>query len=256
MTESGDLVAHVRTLWFAPVIDLIEEFENNAQLYAEIASIAEPHSAEWAVQCVIKTLKPFGVLTGMPFDGQFESRHVGALIGAKSSICTAMAESHRISQHLKPEVWQKLVEMCGEDAVKQAKATWERFAKSLTPKFEEIRRFGVEMAMRQTYQDDIDFHGGLAKGLTFMRVLRESVRKAATKAQRHAQNRAAVYMFAATEWETIDANREELSWPDLNKAFNEAFSYQVPIDEDAFKKILQRCGLRIGKPGRRVEVRI
>ena len=89
-----------------------------------------------------------------------------------------------------------------------------------------------------------------------MRELRKTVRKAATKAERDAQSRGAVYVFAATGLEAIEANRKELSWPELSEAFSEACKYQVPIDEDTFKKILQRCGLRIGKPGRPVEARI
>ena len=251
-----DLMAHIQTEWFAPIIERVEDFEDEADVFESALTVAEPQSADWAVQCVSKTIKPFGDLTGMPFDGQFESRHVGALVGAKSSICAAMADSHRISQQWKAESWQKLVDLGGEEAVADAKRTWKRFAESLQPKFEKIRGFAVGLAMRQSYQEDIEFHRGLAKGLTFMRELRKTVRRAVTKAERDAQNRGAVYVFAASEWETIEANRKNLSWPELSQAFNEAFNYQVPIDEDTFKKILQRCGLRIGKAGRRVEVKI
>jgi hypothetical protein len=90
------------------------------------------------------------------------------------------------------------------------------------------------------------------KGLTLMQELRKTVRKAVKKAEQDAQNRAAVYFFAMTASEAIEANRKDISWPELNEAFNETFDYKVPIDEDAFKKILQRCGLQVGKPGRKI----
>src|SRR5436190_3402289 len=131
MSESMDLMAHIQTEWFAPIIERVEDFEDEADVFESALTVAEPQSADWAVQCVIKTIKPFGSVTGMPFDGQFESRHVGALIGAKSSICSAMASSHRIAQHLKPEVSQNCIECWGEDAMKQAKRIWQRFAKVL-----------------------------------------------------------------------------------------------------------------------------
>src|SRR5947207_1107484 len=81
MSESMDLMAHIQTEWFAPIIERVEDFEDEADVFESALTVAEPQSADWAVQCVIKTIKPFGDLTGMPFDGQFESRHVGARVG-------------------------------------------------------------------------------------------------------------------------------------------------------------------------------
>ncbi|HYR22287.1 MAG TPA: hypothetical protein VEP30_05115 [Chthoniobacterales bacterium] len=167
-----------------------------------------------------------------------------------------MAKAHEWATSMNAETEKKLLETFGKESLAEARTIWKRFADKLHPEFETVRRFAVDLSMRQNYLEDVKFHHGLAKGLTLMQEIRKRVRKAVKKAERDAQNRAAVYFFGVLACETVEANRGDLSWPELNKAFNEAFEYRVPIDEDAFKKILQRCGLGIGKVGRRVEVSI
>jgi hypothetical protein len=254
MSDDDDLMEFVRGKWYEPITVRIEEFENNSNMFPEFQSVAEPNSPEWAVQCAIRGFKPFADVAGLPFDDQFGAKNVGALVGAKSSICGAMAKAHEWAATMKVETRNKFVEVFGEDALREAKAVWKKFADKLHPEFEGVRRLAVNLSMKQSYLEDLEFHRGLTKGLTFMLEIRKSIRKAVRKAERDAQNRAAVYFFAITGCKAIEANRQQLSWPELNKAFNETFDYQIPIDEDAFKKILQRCGLRIGKPGRPIPI--
>jgi hypothetical protein len=254
MSDDGDLMEFVRGKWYEPIAVRIEEFENSSNVFPEFEAVAEPNSPEWAVQCAIRGIKPFADVAGLPFDNQFGAKNVGALVGSKSSICGAMAKAHEWAATMKVETRNKFVEVFGEDAFSEAKAVWKTFADKLHPEFEGVRRFAVNLSMKQSYFEDLEFHRGLTKGLTFMLEIRKSIRKAVRKAERDAQYRAAVYFFAITGCEAIEANRQQLSWPELNKAFNETFDYQVPIDEDAFKKILQRCGLRIGKPGRPIPI--
>jgi hypothetical protein len=252
--SDGDLVEFVRSKWYEPITTKIEEFEAGANVFSEVAVIAEPNSPEWAVKCAIKGIKPYAGFAGFPLDGNFGANNVGALVGAKSSICGAMAKAHEWATTRKAEVRDKFAEVFGEDAVGEAEAIWKMFFERLRPEFEAVRRFAVNLSMKQSYLEDLEFHRGLAKGLTLMQELRKSVRSAVKKTEQDAQSRAAVYFFAITGSEAIEANREELSWPELSEAFNETFDYRIPIDEDAFKKILQRCGLRIGKPGRKIPI--
>jgi hypothetical protein len=256
MNDATDLVELVRGKWYEPITMRIEKFEQSANVFGEVAAVVEPKSPEWAVQCALRGMKPFGEVAGFPFNGEFGAENVGALVGSKSSICVAMAKAHEWAAAMDGETEKKLLTAFGKESFGEAKAIWKRFAEKLHPKFETVRRFAVELSMRQNYFEDVKFHRGLAKGLTLMEEMRKRVRKAVRKAERDAQSRAAVYFFGVLACETVEANRRELSWPELNKAFNEAFEYRVPIDEDAFKKILQRCGLRVGKVGRRVEVSI
>src|SRR5438128_2648594 len=94
MSDDGDLVEFVRGKWYGPITIKIKEFESGANVFPEVCAIGEPNSAEWAVQCAIKGIKPFADFTGLPFDGQFGADNVGAMVGAKSSICAAMARAH------------------------------------------------------------------------------------------------------------------------------------------------------------------
>jgi hypothetical protein len=252
MIDDTDLDQFLRGKWYEPITTKIEEFENDADVFSEVATIAEPNSPDWVVQCAIKGIKPFGNLAGFPFNDSFGANNVGALVGAKSSICGAMANTHKWALGMKADVRNKFAEAFGEDGLREAQMVWKSFAEKLHPEFERVRRFAVNLSMKQSYLEDLEFHRGLVKGLTLMQELRKTVRKAVTKAEQHAQNRAAVYFFALTASEAIEANRKEISWPELSEAFNETFDYQLPIDEDAFKKILQRCGLQVGKPGRRI----
>lgn len=252
MKEPCDLKEWVRDKWYAPIIDRIEKFENDAEILPEIAALAEEDSPEWAFQCAIKVMRPFGKLVGIPFDGEFDAKQVGAIIGSKASICKAMSDNHRGAAQWNAKARRKFEDIWGEEATNYALQTWARFAEKLQPGFEEIRRFAVNLAMNQDYFEDVAFHTGLHNGLTFMLEVRKTIRKAVTKAERDAQKRAAVYLFGVCAAEAIDANREGLSWPDLSEEFNAAFEYDVELDEDTFKKILQRCGLHVGKRGRKV----
>jgi hypothetical protein len=256
VNKSSELREHIRSKWFVPIITRIEKFEKSTEVFQEFAAVTEPDSPEWVVQCLIKGIKPFGDGVGMPFDGQFGAQHVGAMVGSKSSICTAMANAHKMVERWPLEYRERFVARWGLDGTHYAQTVWKKFAVKLQPEFESIRRFAVSLAMKQTLQEDIDFHRGLTKGLTFVQELRRTIRKATSKAERDAQNRAAVYFFAVTAGETIEANRQAVSWPDLAREFNKAFNHQVAVDEETFKKILQRCGLGVGKAGRRVEVSI
>jgi hypothetical protein len=251
---AADFDEHVRERWFTPITDRIQSFENKMGLFAELGSVVEPDSPDWAVNCTLKLIKPHGNLAGMPLAGKCESEEVGAMIGAKASVCSAMARAHKFAQVWPRKSREKFVEVFGLEATQEAEAIWKRFAEELHPEFEEIRRFAVNLAMQQDYFEDVEFHRGLSKGLTFMLELGKTIRKATTKGQQDAQKRAAVYFFAICSCEVIDANRTDISWPELSQACDEAFDHKISFDEDAVKKILQRSGLRVGKPGRRIEI--
>jgi len=252
--DVSELAKHIRGKWFEPIIERIEAFENKIDFWRELQTVTEPRSPEWAVQCVIKAIRPFADQTGVPLNGKFGAHEVGAMVGAKSSICKAMAKSHLDAQRWSEDAKARFVAVWGQDGLNHALLTWERFATELQPEFDDVRRFAVELAMQQGW-DDVQFHTGIVKGLNFMSEVRKKIRKAVSKAEQDAQNRGAVYLFAVSSWEAIEANKEDLSWPELAQQFDEEFDYKIGIDEDAFKKILQRCGLRVGKPGRKIPVK-
>jgi hypothetical protein len=258
--EASDLTEFVKDKWFLPITVRIEEFEDHADVFEEFASVTEPGSAEWAVQCLIKGIRPFAAFGGFPLNGRFSARNIGAMIGSKAAICSAMRKAYDWSNAWSEETRGQLVKIWGAEEVEEAIRIWKRFADRLHPEFEKVRKFSVNLAMRQTYFEDLEFQMGLSKGMSLIDELRKSIQKAvkaATKAQRDAVNRAGVYLFAIENWAIIEKEKEQLSWPKLAEEFQKQTQYSLPIDEETFKKILQRCGLRgVGKAGRRVEVRI
>ena len=135
MIDETDLGEFVRGKWYEPITTKIEEFERDADVFFEIAAVAEPNSPDWAVQCAIKGIKPFGNLAGFPFNGSFGANNVGALVGAKSSICGAMANTHKWALGMKADVRNKFVEAFGEEDVREAEVVWRRFAEKLHPEF-------------------------------------------------------------------------------------------------------------------------
>ena len=255
MSEGLELMELVRGEWYEPIIRRVEAFENESEVFQEIGSVAKTDSAEWAFECAMKAMRPFGELAGIPFDGTFDAKDVGAIVGSKASICRAMSDNHRAAQKWTAIDRKKFADIWGSEATKYAEATWKRFAEELHPEFEAVRKFALNLSMKQSYLEDLQFQTGVVKGMTFMLEVRKTIRKAVTKAERDTQKRMAVYLFAVCGWEAIEGRRTELSWPELSEGFNQAFDHQIEMDEDAFKKILQRCGLRVGKPGRKISVR-
>ena len=195
MNDEFDLAEHIRGKWFEPVAQRLESFENTMGVFRDLEGVTKPDSPEWAAQCAIKAIRPYGELTGMPVDGFFGAQQIGSMVGAKASICTAMANSHGHAQRWSKADRAKFVAVWGDDVVEDALLTWEKFERVLRPEFDDIRRYAVDLAMQQGFED-IDFHRGLTKGLTFMVELRKKIRRAISKAERDAQNRGAVYYFA------------------------------------------------------------
>ena len=59
----------IRGQWFAPICDRIQEFENDIGHGEALAAVVEPNSPEWAVNGLMKLMKPHGELVGMPLKG-------------------------------------------------------------------------------------------------------------------------------------------------------------------------------------------
>ena len=164
---------------------------------------------------------------GMPMRGVFEAQQIGAMVGAKASVCRAMAEAHTVAQGWSPESRKKFVSICGLEGTKYAESTWRTFSE---PAATGVRR---NSQIRGSDRDATKLFGGSGvparshEGLTLMQELRKTIHKAITKAERDAQSRTAVYFFAAVKCEAMEAKRRELSWPELAEGFDKAFKYQI-----------------------------
>ena len=96
--------------------------------------------------------------------------------------------------------------------------------------------------------EQVQFFQGFTKGLTFMDRVSEVARKTNKRGADYSR-RSLVLHFAIEHLDLIEAAKTDISWSDLVSAFDEQYGKYVEIDEETFKKVLQRSGLRVGKVG-------
>ena len=167
----------------------------------------------------MKAIQPLGDLTGV-------RRSRGASGRSKSARWSG--RNHRFAGLWRrrtngPQEWSADVRTIsssrcsGEDAGPiSAEVVWKRFAENFI-RIRGYTSFRRELAMKQKYLDDVEFHRGVVKGADVHAGTDGKLcGNRSTKAERDAQNRAAGTSLQLTACETIEANRQELSWPDLD----------------------------------------
>jgi hypothetical protein len=235
--------------WFAPITERIEAFETQSDVFQEFGSITLPESPDWMVQCIWTQMKPYREVSGLERLDRIRARNVGAMIGAKASICKRLAGGNLWFNRLPAKKQNQLANLFGAEAIADAQITWSRFATEILPDFKKLQRFASEVVMRQATWEQMQYHHGVASGLGFMDRVAKGVRQTSKKGADHAR-RSVVCMFAIEHWEIIEAARRDISWGDLIHEFDKQYEKHVSIDEETFKKILQRSGLTVGRVGR------
>lgn len=245
--------------WYDPILEKIEALEQDANIFEDIGEGLEDDAPDWVAMCLYNGITPLRPYMGMDNlkDG-VNAKRVGSLVGCKSSFCDSFARFHNLLDKLSPkqlheieEAYEKAFE---EGTFKDSRKVWKRFAEEFKPRSDEIRRFASELASAQSVQENIDYNMGYVKGVRMVIELGNTIRKAqkkgASKRDRDYLTRGAVLTFAVSNWKMIEENRQELTWMRLTELFDEATEHQVPVDEETFKKILQRGMLTIGKSSR------
>jgi hypothetical protein len=235
--------------WFYPITCRVEQFENSLDMFADFGSVTSPESPDWVVQCVWRQAGPYREIAGLERHDLIRARHVGAMIGAKASLCKRLARGNLWFAQLSSKRQSELENLFGEESIAEAKQTWSRFAVEIQPEFKRIRRFAVELTMAQEILEQILFYQGLAKGLTLMDRIAEVARQRNKRAIEYGR-RSLVCLFAVEHWELIEAAKKDIAWSDLVQEFDQQYGEHVVIDEESFKKILQRSGLTVGRVGR------
>ena len=235
--------------WFFPITQRIELFENQSDVFQEFGEMTQPSSPDWMVQCAWTQMKPYREMSGLEQLDRIRARHVGAMIGSKASMCKRLAGGNLSFNKLSNKRQRKLQEVLGQEAVGKAKAIWARFATEIQPEFQKLRRFAMDVAACEDMYEQIQFHQGIANGLGFMDRIAQSTRSTSKRDADH-RRRSVVCMFAIEHWEIIEAAKKDISWSDLVDQFDCEYGEHIVIDEETFKKILQRSGLTIGKVGR------
>jgi len=235
--------------WFFPITLRLESFENASDVFGEIGSITLPESPDWMVQCVWRQMGSFREVSGLERLDRLRARHVGAMVGSKASICKRLAGGNLWFNQLPSKRQNQLEKLFGPEAISDARITWSKFAAEIQPEFKKLRTFALNLAGAQEMTEQVQFYQGFTKGLTFMNRVSELERKR-TKRGADYGRRSVVCLFAIEHWELIEAAKKDISWADLVNRFDEEYGEHIEIDEETFKKILQRSGLSVGKVGR------
>jgi hypothetical protein len=241
--------------WFWPILCQVDALEGNL---LEVMPILRPAlgdgSAEWSFRCLQDIVRADGDVTGFCDARKMGARDVGRIVGTKFSLCNAMAKSKAEWDSVTTEQVAMLeTAMKHPGYIAECREIARKFAEELTPEMVGIKRAALEFAIQAGGMEEIDYLIGYTEGAKFMDRVREKLKPARTKRQKDSAKRMIVHFFAALIGEEIDPVKSELSWPEFHRLFMEATGYQVDIDEDTFKKILSRKGLKgVGKAGRPV----
>jgi hypothetical protein len=253
MSDDGNGCDLLKEKWFFPIALRLESFEEESDIFRQIGSITLPDSPDWVVQFAWKQMSPYREVSGIERLDRIRSRHIGAMVGCKASICKRLAGGN-VWFNLLPHKRQKqLEEIFGAEAIADAKVTWSKFATEIQPEFKKLRTFALSLVARQEMIEQMQFFQGFTKGLAFMDRVSEVARKTNKRGSDYTR-RSMVLLFAIEHWELIEQAKRDISWSDLVSAFDEQYGKYVEIDEETFKKILQRSGLRVGKVGHPLRV--
>jgi hypothetical protein len=243
--------------WFWPILVRLDAFE--VKLGA-VLPVMEPalsdDSPDWSVRCLLDVARADSEVNGYCDVRKIGARDLGRIVGAKFSLCDAMAKSLVEWDSVRPEQVAELESAMEQPGyVAACREIARKFAEELTPELVGVKRSAIELAIKASGVEEIEYLIGYTEGAKFMDRVRASVKPARTKRQRDSANRMIVLFFAAMVGEAVEESKGELSWPEFHRLFMTATEYQVSIDEDTFKKILSRKGLKgVGKVGRPVPI--
>jgi hypothetical protein len=249
MTDQRERLKLLKEKWFFPIAVRIEAFENASDIFGEFARITLPESPDWVIQCAWRQMAPFREVAGIETPDGIRTRHVGAMVGSKASICKRLAGGNLWFNRLPSKRQNELEKLFGAEAISEARATWSKFATEIQPEFKKLRRFALNLTAAQEMTEQVQFFQGFSKGLTLMDRVSELAWKKTKRGSEYGR-RSVVCLFAIEHGEIIEAAKRDISWADLISRFDEEYGEGVEIDEDTFKKILQRSGLSVGKVGR------
>jgi hypothetical protein len=241
--------------WFWPILVQLDSFEGKMLAVMPLLKpVLKDDSPDWSVMCLLDVARADSDVNGLCDAGKMRSREVGRIVGAKFSFCDSMAKSLAQWDSVTPEQAATLETATKHPGyVAECREIARKFAEELTPEMVGIKRSAIELAIKAAGMEEIEYLIGYTEGAKFMDRVRAKVKPARTKRQKDAAKRMIVHFFAALIGEAVEQGKSDLSWPEFHQLFMEATDYQVEIDEDTFKKILSRKGLKgVGKAGRPV----
>jgi hypothetical protein len=243
--------------WFDPILERLEEFENSTNIFPEIAEGLSEAGPEWVAMCLYRSITDFRPFLGFENISEgLNARRVGAFVGCKISFSASMAKMHDRVRMLSSKQRERLEDACGAEEWLGMCEIWREYAEKINPRAKDLRRFATELSHDQATDELTQYGMGYNSGLKIIAALAKSLRRARqrqkTKRDKDWMVRSQVLLFAVTNWRTIQENRKKVTWTQLADQYEEATNYEYSVDEETFKKILQRAELTIGNASRRM----
>ncbi|MEZ0256930.1 MAG: hypothetical protein ACAI37_16710 [Chthoniobacter sp.] len=238
--------------WYDPILERIEAFEVDTNFLEDISEGLADEGPDWVAMTLYNGVTPFRKYLGLENIAEgLHAKRVGTVVGSKVSLCTGMARAHQLFEMMSPKQLAKIEEAWGSEDLAYARGIWKRFADEFKIRADDLRRYGAHLAADQTVEENIKYTMGYRNGERLMveigKAFRRALKKQKSKRERDEVARGAVLTFALENWKTIETDRHKLTWMKLTEKFDTETNHQIPIDEETFKKILQRTSLRIGK---------
>ena len=238
--------------WYQPIWERVEKLENDCDLFEDIAEGLADDGPDFVWKCLFSSVTPIRKNFGMDrFRDGIDTKRVGAVVGCKVSLCDGMANTHRLFEMFSAKQLKEIEDAWGSEALVYARKVWKRFAEKFKPQADELRRFALELVRDRGVEEEIKYMMGYVNGARMIaevgKRFRSLMKKDRSKRERDFVAHNAVLMFAVTNWKWIEENRRKLTWMKLTEMFDKETNNEIDIDEETFKKILQRASLTVGK---------
>ena len=240
--------------WFWPVLEELEIFQSaTAQVIPGAQEVLADDTPHWALLSAMACGKELADITGFDELQNLNARKIGMIVGSQLSLCEAYERSYLVFSTLRPEAIRKIDGVWWPGFCNECAEFTRNFAERFTPAFRGIWRKVIILSQEAGTKEHVDYCLGFARGSEFVAKVLEKMRNPPKhKRGKDAQARNCVYYYAMCCGREIDAEKGNLSWPELHQGFLEFYDHKVEIDEFAFKKILFLEGLKgVGNAGRR-----
>jgi hypothetical protein len=245
--------------WFASIFDDLERLQQEViDVAPQLGVFFKDDTAEWAFNCLAKPgLKDAG-WTVLDIIKGVNAIAIGKILGGYWSMAELLTKLHEASKTLTPEFAERLDAAISQGITKLACNFLNEASDWFPPRLFAIKRRAFDLATKQGGSEEREFLEGYNIGAGYVDELGRRVKplldKTAGKAMLDDRNRNWVYLFALLNWQEIEGCKEESGWEGLHEKFKAFCKYdlELEMDEETFKKILQRVGLQdVGKRGKK-----
>jgi hypothetical protein len=245
--------------WFWPILSQLDELEGRLlKVFPFMAPVLSDNAPEWSFQCLSDVAFADAKINGACDARGMGAREIGRMVGSKFALCETFARAHQIFKAYSAEQLASLEEKWEAEPgfLAECIELYREFADDLAPRMREIKKKALLLVAEQGLKEEVDYFQGFPQGAESVKVMFGRLKLPKNKRQVEHRTRMCVYFFAIVHGVEIDGVKRDASWPELYEAFMEFVNHEIDLDEETFKKLLARKGLKgVGKAGRPVKAK-